>query len=123
MDSRLNTLYCDRCFARYCFLRFEENREIVMPIWASRASFWIPLLIFGISFAFPSGGLSQEMPRMSRAQFYATTPFGALAWIPSVGTTSRDDASGRKFVRDMSTGSCFSLPVQNFYWFLLNHKD
>jgi hypothetical protein len=96
-----------------------------MQIRATRmTSFWcISALAFGILITFQALASGQEMPRMSRAQFYATSSFGALAWIPSVTTTSREDARAKEFVRDMSRDNCFSIPPRDYYWFLLNHRD
>jgi hypothetical protein len=67
--------------------------------------------------------LGQDGTRMAREVFFTTTSYGDLAWLPSATTTDKETAQAQRFVRDLSDGTCFTLPTRDRYWFLLNHRS
>lgn len=62
-----------------------------------------------------------EAQRRSRAQFFADTPFGSLAWVS--GATTKASARGKRAVFDLSGERCTQLPATGRQWFLINHRD
>ena len=74
-------------------------------------------------FSYSGPAYSHSMPRMSRGLFLANTSYGSLAWVHRATTTNKRAAQSKEFVKDISHGTCFSLPPRSIYWFLINHRN